>query len=647
MTPTTTLGRRAVALAALATVLVALLSAAGAAAEGAAAPAAPDRLAFTNVDVLPMDGGGALRDRTVLVEGDRIVAVGASGEVTLPPGTRTIDGCGRTLVPGLADMHVHLPPDDGAAEDGPARRLLAVMLANGVTTARSMAGNPAHLELRRRVEAGEVLGPSLVLAAPALHGGNTPDAEAAREAVRAARAAGYDLVKSHALEDPAVWAAVQDEAERQGLAVAGHVTNGVGLDRALAAGQQIEHLDGFVAALLPPDRPHANGPWGQIPPAAVLAEVDAARLPELARRVAASGAWNVPTLALFERVTDVETPVETLRAAPAMRYVSAAALDQWAAQRAGLAASGMLAGVPEPFQRLRRQIVAALDAAGAPLMAGSDSPQAFLHVGFGLHEELAALVGAGLTPVEALAAATANPARYLRGLPRQGSGSGRAADFGVVAPGSRADLVLLARSPEQDIAAARQIEGVLVRGRWLDRAALDAMLAAVAAGGAPKDGAAAAEKAAAPEAPQREGAAARILLVRHAEAEAGGGSDPELTAAGRRRAEALAEALAGEPIAAVLATDTRRARATAAPVAERLGLEVEIYDPRRLADLADALRRRGETVLVVGHSNTTPELVGLLGGEPGEPIGHHEHDRLYRVEAATGATTLERVPAPG
>jgi broad specificity phosphatase PhoE len=161
--------------------------------------------------------------------------------------------------------------------------------------------------------------------------------------------------------------------------------------------------------------------------------------------------------------------------------------------------------------------------------------------------------------------------------------------------------------------------------------ALLSTVAAAAGGAAPAAGDAA--------------SAARVLLVRHAEAEPGGGGDPELTAAGRRRAEALAEVLAAEPIAAVLATDTRRARATAAPIAVRLGLEVEIYDPRRLPDLAAALRGRGETVLVVGHSNTTPELVGLLGGEPGEPIGHHEHDRLYRVDPATGATTLERLPA--
>lgn len=148
-----------------------------------------------------------------------------------------------------------------------------------------------------------------------------------------------------------------------------------------------------------------------------------------------------------------------------------------------------------------------------------------------------------------------------------------------------------------------------------------------------------------PPTPSGELASGHVLLVRHAEAGAEG-ADPELTEAGRRRAEALADLLAGEELAAVLVTDTRRARATAAPVAARHGLVVEVYDPRRLADLADRLRAREGNVLVVGHSNTTPELVRLLGGDPGEPIAHDEHDRLYRVDAASGETSSTRYPSP-
>jgi broad specificity phosphatase PhoE len=151
----------------------------------------------------------------------------------------------------------------------------------------------------------------------------------------------------------------------------------------------------------------------------------------------------------------------------------------------------------------------------------------------------------------------------------------------------------------------------------------------LAAGGSPADETSAAESP------------ARILLVRHAET-AGEGSDPGLSEAGRRRAERLADVLAGEGVERILSTDLRRTRETAAPLAARLGLDLETYDPRELPALAERLRAEGGVVLVVGHSNTTPALVHLLGGDPGEPIAHDEHDRLYRVDLPSGETALER-----
>lgn len=140
-------------------------------------------------------------------------------------------------------------------------------------------------------------------------------------------------------------------------------------------------------------------------------------------------------------------------------------------------------------------------------------------------------------------------------------------------------------------------------------------------------------------------APARILLVRHAET-AGEGSDPGLSEAGRRRAEGLADRLAEEGVERILSTDLRRTRETAAPLAGRLGVELEIYDHRALSDVAERLRAEGGVVLVVGHSNTTPALVELLGGDPGEPIAHDEHDRLYRVDLPSGQTTLDRFTPP-
>src|SRR5690606_14669299 len=249
--------------------------------------------------------------------------------------------------------------------------------------------------------------------------------------------------------------AAVDEARAQGLPVAGHLTHAVPLQHAIAAGQQIEHLDGFVRALLPDDV--RDVPFGQFPPPHVLARVDRSRLPTLAAEVA-HGHFT-PTLSLFEKLLD-DTPVETLARRPEMRWISQGARQAWSMQREQSRAH--FEPIADALVGLRRDAVAALLDAGAPLMAGSDAPQAFHVMGFALHEELASLVDAGATPAQALAAATVNPARWL----------GRS-DLGVVAEGARADLVLVGGDPTANVAATRAIEGVMLRGEWLDRAALD------------------------------------------------------------------------------------------------------------------------------------------------------------------------------
>lgn len=132
-----------------------------------------------------------------------------------------------------------------------------------------------------------------------------------------------------------------------------------------------------------------------------------------------------------------------------------------------------------------------------------------------------------------------------------------------------------------------------------------------------------------------------VYLVRHGETE-GEGNDPALSDEGRARAARLAELLASRSIERILTTDYRRTRETATPLAELLGVDVELYDPHELQEAAATLRREGGKVVVIGHSNTTPSLVALLGGDPGPPIAESEHDRLYHVELPSGETTMER-----
>lgn len=440
-------------------------------------PLDPGATLFTNVHVVSMAGPGVQRNHAVLVRNGVIEAVAPAADLKAPEGAATVDGRGTMyLIPGLTDMHLHIPPAPGEHGDS-TWRTLSLLVVNGVTTVRGMAGHPSHPALRDRVHAGAVTGPTMYVAGPAMHIGAVKTPEDAAAKVKEHKEAGFDLIKAHHLPAPAVFEAMHDAANEAGIAVGGHVANDVGLDRAIARGQQIEHLDAFFTALA--GEKAAGMQFGQFPPSILLDAISDEAIAALADRMAKARIWNTPTLALFARAVDVDTPTAGLRALPEMRYIHDQALDAWSNQREGMIQSPHFHGLDE-LPAVRGRIVKALRKAGAPIMAGSDCPQAFLAPGFALHDELAALAAAGLTPWEALETATANPARYLATLPNRGSATGVAPGFGTIEPGKRADLVLLSADPTADIANTRTISGVMLRGKWLDRAALDAMLADIA-----------------------------------------------------------------------------------------------------------------------------------------------------------------------
>ena len=593
----------------------------------AQAQAGGEAIAIVGADVLPMTGPERLRDQTVIVRGDRIVAVGPRARVAVPAGARRIEARGMTLMPGLVDMHVHLAPVPGAQGDA-AQRAMAVMLAHGVTTARGMAGSPNNLAVREAVERGMLAGPRFYAAAPGLAVNNTPTPEAARQAVAAARAAGYDLIKSHHILDPAVWQAVQDEAQRQRLPTAGHVLNPIGLERAMTARQQVEHLDGVIFALLPQGSAARQIDFAQIPPAPVIAAASTigdADIAALARRARAAGSWHVPTLALFERIADVATPTEQLMRLPEMRYVPDATLANWSNQRAQMG-QGFTAENGQAFRDLRRRIVRAFHAAGVPMMAGSDTAQAFVIWGPGLIGEIRALHFAGLPRMAALRAATVVPRDYFRSLPNGGSTLGWRADFGTVSQGARADLILLSGDPSRDLAALDRPQLVIAAGRAYDRPTLDRMLDQ-----ASRD-AKAQQPQPAPPAPAAAAAASlpqSIYVMRHLQA--GQGQDPGLTEQGQAQARQLVQFFAANRPTAIYATPFRRSQESAAPLAAALGLQVRTYDPSNPQALMQALAAERGPVLIVGHSNTVPDIVAMLGGARPGQIAHDRHGEVWHV----------------
>ena len=583
---------------------------------------------IAGADVLPMTDAGLLEDRTLVIEGDRIAAIRPYRESDLRL-SGAIDARGKVAMPGLVDMHVHFAKASGGDGD-PAQRAAAVMLAHGVTTARSMAGSAEHIALRAAVEDGTIPGPRIYAGSPAVSDATVKSPAEARAAIASAKAASFDFIKSHFISDLATWQAAKDEADRLGLATAGHVANAVKLERAINAGQQIEHLDGFVQATLPEDAPERNVEFGQIPPPPILAKIDLATLADkpVFDLAAAERSWQVPTLSLFELLMDTSTSIETLKALPEMRYVPDEAIEQWSAQRQQLA--GQL--TPEyagDVIAFRRAVVAALDAHGVPLMAGSDTAQAFHVWGPALHREietLAAIIG----PHKALQAATVTPRDYFRSLPKNGSALGWDADFGTIEQGARADLILLDKDPRADLSALHRPNAVIKAGRLYDRAELDAML----------DQAAADAKGTGPIAAAT---APPVWVVRHMEAEDHG--ERMLTVTGRQQAEVLARDLSDKGIGAIYVTDTLRARQTAEPLAMALGVEPQAYAPLDVAALKQRIAEGGVPALVVGHSNTAPAIAQAFGADPATAEELVEFGKLYASTDASIAASNGRVPA--
>ncbi len=360
------------------------------------AEAQQQAIAFVNVNVVPFDRERVVAGQTVIVRDGRIAEIGPADKTTVPAGALQIDGRGKYLMPGLADMHVHLYPGAGQPDDL-ASQQLQLFLANGVTTIRNMIGKQEHVALRERVAKGELLGPSIYTAGPPLLGNNVSTPEVAERVVTDQKKAGYDLLKVHEGLSPETYAAIVATAKRVGIPLAGHVTATVGLNRALDAQQSsIEHLDGYLQAMVAENSPVKPTP-SQVVLGPVLEHVDESKLAALAAATRKANVWNDPTLTLFKLVVSEAKPEDYLKW-PEMQYIPAKMREGFAKQKQSTLGNPAPASERQRFVTLRNKVLVALHAAGAKLLVGPDSPQFFLVPGFATHRELESFVEAGLTP---------------------------------------------------------------------------------------------------------------------------------------------------------------------------------------------------------------------------------------------------------
>jgi len=440
-------------------------------------------LVITHVTVIDGTGRSPLPDQTVVIESGRITAVGAAAAVKVPKSARIIDGIGKFLLPGFWDMHVHLA---GVTAD-PAwgkEVLLPLLLANGITGVRDMGGDlDALLSWQRDAESGALLGPHIVCSGPflAARGRKTAEqyplrtAEAARAAVDTLKKRGANFIKIISMPSRDAFFAVADESKKQGIPFVGHLPFEISAAEASNAGMRsIEHLlySGFALSfssneadlrprLVQAEKSGDSTAWEKI-----AHEADATYSPEKAaslfQTLKKNGTWVTPTLASLEITSH---PGTWKTDDPLLTFLPASLTKQWIYSLEDVRMKERAAWLARQASN-DWKLTGELHHAGVSLLVGSDSLDPFVIPGDSFHRELAELVRAGFTPMEALQAATQGAAQFL----------GREKELGTVETGHAADLVLLSANPVENIANTRKVWAVVRNGRYLDRAALDALL---------------------------------------------------------------------------------------------------------------------------------------------------------------------------
>lgn len=419
----------------------------------------PKKYVIKEVNVITMvPGSEVITNATVAITDDKITSINGF----VPSDAKIINGRGKWLIPGLIDMHVHLPTDirflpkavtGGANVFFDTQDVMTPYVANGVTTILELTSKAEHFAQRNEITKARVIGPRMAFAA-LINGGEgtgrmVNNAQDGRQAVRSAKAEGYELIKIYSALDMSTYYAIVDEAYKQGMKVVGHIPNAF---RGKIEQAFVPHFD-MVA--------HAEELAKH---SADFTDADVNRFAQLIKK---NGTWLSPTLTTMKWILSQSQSLDALRNNPDLKYVHPLLQSKWLT--ANNYNRGSNADRVVHFTRIvdfNNRLVKACYEAGVPIVVGTDTGASGLIAGFSVHDELELLVATGMEPKDALNSATHLPATWL----------GIDNIVGTVQEGKLADLVLLDANPLDDIKNTRRISGVFINGQWLDRSNIQGML---------------------------------------------------------------------------------------------------------------------------------------------------------------------------
>ena len=420
-----------------------------------------------DVNIINVRDGSIGTNKHILIDSGRIYKI-SDTEIDFPKNQLTIAGTGKFIMPGLAEMHAHIPPE--AAGKQHIDNMLFLYLSNGVTTIRGMLGHPHHLTLKKQAANNELLSPRIFTSSPSFNGNSVKTPEEAREKVTQYQKDGYDFLKIHPGVKLDVFEELVKTANEVGIDYAGHVPVEVGIRRALKNKYaSIDHVDGYLEGLVPESagvNPIDNGFFGYN----FTNLADTNLIDELVELTKENNVWVVPTQSLYERWFSPGGG-ESHGNDPEMKYMPKSTVEKWVKSSKQLTRNENYNTQQwQKFNEIRGLLISKLNKKTGKLLLGSDAPQVFNVPGFSIHHEMRGMINAGLTPLEAIQIGTINPAEFFK----------MKGEFGEITQGSSADLILMSANPLEDITNLKKLDGVLVRGKWLSQKVIDKKLIEIA-----------------------------------------------------------------------------------------------------------------------------------------------------------------------